>query len=287
MKPIKIIRTILIILLVIILALVIVFTLYGDRAIKTGIEKGASTALKVPVTLDKISLSVLAGKVQLKNLIIKNPPDYQHEDLLELGEAFVDVRVKSLLSDTVNIETLKLDSVALVIEQKGLTNNLQQILDSLPAPEPKEPKPEEEAPGKNLLITQMDITNVNVKVKLLPIPGKADTVSLKLAPITMTDLGKDGKLDVAALTAKILAALAAGIAQQGADILPTELIGPIQTTLKEQGEQIIETGKELIDTTTDVGKDLVEDSKDVIESGKDVGKEATDLLKDIFKKKDE
>ena len=283
----KILRAILIIILVIILALVIVFTLYGDSAIKTGIEKGASAALKVPVTLDKISLSVLAGKVHLKNLIVKNPPEYEHEDLLELGEAFVDVRIKSLLSDTVNIETLKLDNVALVVEQKGLTNNLQQVLDSLPAAEPEEPKPEEEAPGKNLLISQMDITNVNVKVKLLPIPGKADTVSLKLAPITMTDLGKDGKFDVAALTAKILAALAAGIAQQGADILPTELIGPIQTTLKEQGQQILETGKELIDTTTDIGKDIVEDSKDILKTGKDVGEEATGLLEGIFKNKDE
>ena len=50
------------------------------------------------------------------------------------------------------------------MEQKGLTNNLKEILDRIPAaPEPKTGE-------KKLQIDRLEIINTNVKVKLLPIP---------------------------------------------------------------------------------------------------------------------
>jgi hypothetical protein len=269
----KILVLILVVHLVVIAGVVILASVFGDRALKLGIETAATKALNVGVSVEEVSLSILGGSVELENLVINNPPGYQHEHLLELGSAKVDVDIRSLMSDTVNIKSIMFDEVSLVIEQKDLirTNNLQEILKSLGSGrEDKKPtEAEDKAPGKQLHIDKLEVSNITVKVKLLPLPGRADTITLKLDPIKMTDLGKGSKLDTAKLTGKVLAAIAAGVAKQGADILPEDVIGPIKSVFGESGKVLIETGKGLL------------------EGGKDVGKDVTDALKGLFKRKDD
>lgn len=280
-KPVKIISTILIILLCIIIIAVIAIGVFGDKAVKVAVETGASSVLKDGVTLEKASLGILAGKLTLKDLIVKNPPDYNHPNLITMGTTHVDVDIKSLLGDTVNIETMKLDSIDLFIEQKGLTNNLQEILDSLPKAKPDDKEPAEEKPagkGKDLLIKELEISNVSVNVKFLPLPGRADTVKFDLEPIVMKDLGSKDKLSIAELTAKVLGALAVGVAKQGADHLPTEMLGPLQETLAEQGRMMLDAGKEVLDKTLDV-------SDKVLDTGKDITEGVGDALQGLFKDK--
>jgi len=103
-----------------------------------------------------------------------------------------------------------------------------------------------------------------LKIKLLPVavPGKADTLTLKLTPIHMTDIGKDKKVDTGELIAQILKAIAAGIAEQGKDILPTEMIGPLTDSLKETGKQIMETGQDAISRERISGKAWETPSRD-------------------------
>jgi len=147
------------ILLVVVIVVVVLFiavgvavSVFGEGALKTGIEKAATKTLNVAVSIDKLSLSLMAGKLELQNLIIDNPKGYQHTTLLELGAAAVDVEVKSLLGDTVNIEAIKFDNVNLVIEQKMLTNNLKEVLNSIPSAD----KTQKESTGKELHIDQLE-----------------------------------------------------------------------------------------------------------------------------------
>ena len=164
------------------------------------------------------------------------------------------------MSNTIKIQLVKLDDTKLTIEQKGLTNNLNEILDKLPKEE-KQAAPKTEKPGKNLTVTKLEITNTNVKVKLLPIPGKSDTVSLKLDPIVMENLGTDKKLSVASLVAKVMGALAMGVAKQGAGLLPNDMIKGINSTIDSTIGKTTELGKGAINTTTEAGKNVVEGVK--------------------------
>jgi hypothetical protein len=69
-----------------------------------------------------------------------------------------------------------------------------------------------------------------------------------------------------------LKAIAGGIAEQGKDILPIDMLNSIGHQFSEQGQQLIESGK-------DIGTGLIED----------VGKSATEALKGLnpFQKKEE
>ena len=165
------------------------------------------------------------------------------------------------MQDTVHIKEIKLDGMDLVIEQKGFSNNLQEIIKALP----NEKEQQGQVPaGKKLVVDDLEITNVRVKVKLLPVPGKADTVTLNLTPIKMTNLGGDNKLDTAKLSAKIMVAITQGIVQQGAGLLPGDMLKTMNSTLGE---------------VTNIGKAAVEEGKKAIESGTGILKGATDLLK--------
>jgi hypothetical protein len=268
------------ILIVVVVAAALVHFL-GDRALKVGIETAATKVLGVGVTVGDISLSLLKGTLDLNNLMVSNPAGYEHPNLLELGNGHVDVGVMSLLGDTVNIEDIRLDGITVVIEQKGLSNNLNVVLASLPAGGAKEAKPKEKAAegaeGKKLQIANLEVTNVKVKVKLLPIPGRSDTIELSLAPIKMTNLGSGEKMDTAKLTEKVLSAIAKGVAQEGAGVLPKELVGPLKSTLTEKGAVFVETGKKVLGESTELGKDVLDKSKGI-------GEGAVDALKGIFKK---
>jgi hypothetical protein len=269
MKAKKIVNFVVVPIAIILLVLIVVFSLFGSGLIKTAVEKAASSTLGVPVTVKSMSLSILQGKVGIKGLVVKNPPGYANDNLLELGEGDVKLDIGSLMSDTVKIQLIKLDGTKLTIEQKGLTNNLKEILDRLPKAEAA-PKPEEK--GKNLHIDKLEITNTDVMVKLLPIPGKNDTVSMKIDPIIMENLGTDQKLRIGTLVAKILGAMATGVAKQGIGLLPDDMVKGIGSTLgktAEMGKTAVKEGQKALEKTTGAGKDVVQGLKGLLGGKKD------------------
>jgi len=270
-KVLKALRFVLLAILILVIAALVLIDIFGERAVKIGIEAAATKTLNVGVSIDEVELSIMGGKLGIENLSINNPTGYQYEKLLELKDGEIQVEVRSLLSDVVEIREIKLDGVKLVLEQKGLSNNLQEIIKTISAR--SKAKDEPKKVGKKLHIDNLEITNVVVKVKLLPVPGKIDTIPLKLSPIKMTDLGSDNKLDTAALTGKILLALADAVAKQGIGVLPKEILDPMKKTLE---------------TTLDIGKAATKEGGKLIEAGKDVGKGVVEGLKGLLKpKKDE
>jgi hypothetical protein len=268
MKAKKIILNFVVIPLVILLiVLLLAFILVGNTLIKRGIEAAGTKTLGVPVTVKDIDLSILKGRVKIEGLVVKNPQGYANETLLELGEGVVNLDIGSLFGDTIKIELIKLDGTKLTLEQKGLTSNLKEILDKLPKEEKPQEKPATKEKGKNLNITKLEITNTTVKVKLIPIPGKADTIPMNIDTITMTDLGTEKKINMGILVAKVLGAIATGIAKQGVGILPDDMVNGIGLALGttvEIGKAATKEGQKVLEKTTDVGKSVVEGFKGLL-----------------------
>jgi hypothetical protein len=267
-KPFKKILSILgIVIVALIVLVVILFTTFGNKAIKVGIETGGTMAMKTPVSVQSVNLSLLGGTFEMAGLNVKNPSGYQHPDFMNLGKAFVELNIKSLMSDTIEIKKVQLDNIQLTLEQKTLTqSNLQEILNNLPKSEgtTETPDTQTKTSGKKVIIKELVINGVEVKAKLLPIPGKADTVTIKLDPIVMNDLG-DKPIDAAELTGKILKAIANGIAKQGKDLLPLDMVNSIGSTLSETGKQVLETGQKALEGATEQGKGILEGVKGIFQ----------------------
>jgi hypothetical protein len=146
--------------------------------------------------------------------------------LFEIDRMEIEADLPSFLGKTVHIKKIYLDAAGLTVEQKGLSNNLQEVLDHVANSKPKSTEPKQPSQGKEVLVDDLDITNTKVQVKLLPIPGRAEDLSINLSPIQIHQPvlrqahhhGRTGRADLA---------IADGLAKQGGDMLPREIIGPL------------------------------------------------------------
>ncbi|MDD5065162.1 MAG: AsmA family protein [Phycisphaerae bacterium] len=230
----------------------IAIDIFADHALKMGIEVAATKALNVGVSVGDVDLQIFAGKLSISNLSVNNPPGYRYDKLLELKSAKIEVDVRALLGERVDIKEIKLDGVNIFLEQRGVSgNNLQDVMKAVSDRRKAEGKSGKD--GKKIHVNNIEITDVIVKAKLLPVPGKVDTITFNLDPIVMTDLGRDNDLDTAELSRKILAAIVAGVADKGTGVLPNEMIAAMKSTLGTT----IQLGK----TATKEGTKLLKESK--------------------------
>ena len=258
-KRFRSINSLLVIFLLVVVGGALGINFFADSAVRMAIDKAGTKALKVPVDVEKARLSIFAGALGLQDLTVGNPPGYSQTTLLDLSQGAIEINAKSLLSDEVLIRDIRLDGMKVFVEQKGLDNNLHEVIGAL--------ERDRQPSGRKLVVDHLEITNITVLVKLLPIPGQADTVTFKLGTIEMTDLGRHERMDVAMLATKVLLAVAMGIAKQGGDVLPKEMISGLSNVL---------------DKAIDIGRIIFGNGKN---SAEQIGRGITEGLKDIVKPK--
>jgi hypothetical protein len=230
-KLIKRIRFIIVLLVVLVIAGAAAVALLADKAVQTAVETAGTKTLNVGVKVGKADARILQGSVDLQEISVANPPGYQGPALLKLQRVDVAADTRSLLSREVLIKDMKLDGMDVFVEQKGLANNLYEVIK--PLREPRKPT------GKSLIIDNLEITNITVHASLTGIPGQPQSADFTLDKITMTELGRNERMDTAVLISKILLAVAAGVAERGGDILPKETIGEMTGIL----DKAIDIGK--------------------------------------------
>jgi hypothetical protein len=155
----------------------------------------------------------------MQNITVANPAGFEGPALLTLRRVDITADTRSLLSDEVHIRAMRLANMEVFVEQKALRNNLYDVV--RPLREPQRPT------GKSLVIDTLEIANITVHASLSGIPGQPPTAQFTLGNITMTDIGRDEKVDAAVLISKVILAVASGIAEQGGDILPKDTVGEI------------------------------------------------------------
>ena len=261
MKTIRLILSMLVGLVILAIVVGIGVAIFADRAVKMAVESAGTKTLNVGVEVGKADASILSGSVGFQDIRVANPPDYKGASLLELGRVDVTADAASLLRDQVLIRDMKLENMEVFLEQKGLENNLYEVIE--PLRNPREPI------GKTLLIDTLEITGIVVHVELPAIPGEPQSVDLTVAPIRMTEVGRNEKMDIAVLITKILLAVSAGVAEQAGDILPAETIGEMTSILDKAidiGRIIFGPGKTNSDgsQTDSLGKSVTEGLKDLM-----------------------
>lgn len=240
-KLVRTIRTTVVALVVLAVVGVAGAALLANAAVKAAVEKAGVKTLNVPVQIETAKVSPLGGSVTLRKATVSNPEGYQGPALLTLKSIDVAADIGTLLGDKVLVRDMRLEGMEIFIEHSGLKNNLYEVVE--PLRRPREPT------GKALFIDTLRIGEVVVHVALPSLPGQsqAQTIDLKVAPITMTDLGRNERMDTPLLITKVVLAVAAGIADQRSDILPKETIDEI-------------TG--ILDKAVDIGRIIFGGKKD-------------------------
>ncbi|HBG27308.1 MAG: hypothetical protein A2Y10_12755 [Planctomycetes bacterium GWF2_41_51] len=257
---------IIIAIIVIVFLMVVIGLISIDGILRSAIQSSIQKQLGVGGTVSKVSLKMLSGTVEITNLKINNPKGYQFENVLEAKSIFVKTSIGNLLSNPVEIQQIKINGILMAIEQKGLSTNINEILKGMPKTEEEPAEPN--TPGKKVHITSLDINDISVMLKLIPIPGKTDAMTLTIDSLQLSDLGGDNT-NLAQVIGKIFTEIANAAIREGRDIIPSDLIAPIQDAVNQRLGNISEEGKKVFEDTE-----------------KGIQEKATETLKGIFKKQD-
>ena len=198
-----------------------------DAIAKAAIERGSTYALGVQTTLGSADIGIFSGEFRMKDLDVANPEGFTSDSFFTLGEGFVAVSLGSLRQDTVELPTLALDGVQMNLEKKGSSSNFGVITDNLKRFESGDTgQPGDPAePGKNFVIREIVITDINVTVDLLPIGGTLKRIEVPIEEVRLTDVGNDG-LTTAEMTALVIKAIMAAVVANAGD-LPADLVNDL------------------------------------------------------------
>lgn len=258
-------------LLVVALLAVLAFLDSGARA---AVEKGATYALAVPTEAESLHLRPFSGGVTLSGLRVSNPAGFSESPLLSLGDASVDVAMKSLLSDQVEIQSLKISDVALRLEGRGTKTNYGVILDSLARFESKGDTPPsteggESGSAKRFLVREITIENVRVDSDFRLGGAAGDlasaAASVTLPPIRLTNVGGEQGVTMPQLASKLLRALLEAAADGKVPGLSAELTQDLRRSLGALEQQGRELGRELERAAKELGKGLETGAKGALE----------------------
>ena len=198
--------------LIVLVVLAVVVILLIDPIAKNALEKGAPLVLGTNVSVERIHIEPLNGRVEITNLIVDNPGEsYSSEYAIKLGDIIADIDLNTVTKDKIRIEEMFLKDVDVVYETNVINSNLQEILDNVKKldtaekSEKKEDKTDKESKEKTLQVDLIELSSVGVTVQA---KGAAAGLPIKVTIDPMTNLGTDEEgITPVGLTLRILGAI--------------------------------------------------------------------------------
>ena len=132
--------------------------------------------------IERVNLNPYTGKLFISGVKLANPEGYSEKEAFALGSLSADVEVSTLLSDTIHVREITIDSpfASYVFDAEGV-NNFARIMEAVN--KKLGPKKEEKEKGETkVVIDKVTVRNVRAAV------GNG---MFELESLTLTDFGKD------------------------------------------------------------------------------------------------
>lgn len=277
----------LIVLLVIVAVAVGGLFFYIDSIAKKAVEQGGEIALGVPTNLDDIHISLWGGEVSLNGLRISNPPGFNADTFMGLGQGDVAVSLGSLLDDTVRVPRIRLSQIRLNLEQSGKKNNVEPILARAKSMGGQgggsKAAPAASGDGeKKFIVEYFSLEDVQIAANL-DLLGQTSKVNLVLPKIELRNLGSaEQGLPMAELVQKVVQAVLSAARSSSADLSPAlaKLLSGELSGLEGIQTEVVGQAKAQVEKAV---KDIQEKLPTEIpgEAGKAIEEETGKLLKGV------
>jgi len=208
-KKCKVAKIVGIIVIVLIVALIVGVVCEGI-IVKHSIQEIGGMVTKCDINIDDVDLSILRGKLTIKNMVVGNPEGFKTDSAFKLGKVHVDLVPSSLFKDRIIINDVQVigPEITYEVAPVKLTSNIgaiQKNVESfLPASDGKEEKKEEKPskPGKKIQINHVIVSDGKINVSATFAGGQA--LPIPLPNIEMNDIGKEKEVNGLEASAAVL-----------------------------------------------------------------------------------
>jgi len=285
-KLLKFLVGLVVVLVVLVLAAILTLPLTIGPIVKTAASVGGPKALGVPVSVGDVKLSPLAGSLIVSQVKVGNPQGYSAKDAFAVDKVEIDLKLASLMSDTIVVKKIQIDAPAISFESKNGKSNFDAMLSNAKksSEEEKTKKTGEKKAGKKVVIDEFSLNNAKVSFASGLTLGKA--VTIPVPSVTLHDIGKSsgGTSFVDALT-EVMNGIVGGLSQAvtGAAGQANDLL---KGALKGSGD-VSKSAKEALKGvaggTSDAASDAVNAAENAAKSAGDAAKDVGKNLKKLFK----
>lgn len=172
------------------------------------VHKYGSQITGTEVNLGGFRLALLNGEAELKNLTVGNPQNYSQPHIMSVGNVAVKVNLKSLLDDTVIVESVRIQQPQVTYELLSVTQNnvsalLENIKKNTASAASKADKADKkdlaaakenknQSAGKKVIVKKIEVVGGSVNLAA-SLAGQSASASVPLPDIEMKDVGKAKK----------------------------------------------------------------------------------------------
>ncbi len=218
-------RTIIAAVVLVVIALVAVFFSL-NAIIKKGVEAAGPPMTKTDVRLGSADLSPFSGSGKLSGLFVGNPTEYTNTGFaIQLGSVAIAVKIGSVFSDTVEVESIDIEQPEICLEGSLNGNNLSKILDNLNAASASQeqqknsPPPPGEKKAKKFIVKDLVLNGARVRVDVNALNKSLDT-TVSIPNIHLQNIGNgQGGVSAAELCRQLLNPVVAAAVKSAGDEL--------------------------------------------------------------------
>ncbi len=278
--------------LLIMLALLVIFR---DTIIKNTVTGVGSWLTGVDIAMENFETSLTRGELKINNLKIANPAGYDKSHMFELSSFYVNIDLPSLFTDKIIVEEIDVNGMNLVAEFKRngkfnaveITENIQN---KIPAPAEADAKTvDKEA------VAEEDNDNSGDTPSSAPEPAQKTVAIHRIDVSNSSATVYDDRVGIPVSVPLVYSSIDLQLSASG-EALVTQLhnlalqLQYACSGVANAGELVVDTGKQLLDTTGDAGKKIINTTGDagkiLLDSTTDAGRQITESgkkLLDAFK----
>lgn len=234
------------------LVALLVAILMIDRIVKTVVEEGGSSALGTAVTLSSADVKPMAGRLELDEFAISNPPRFRAEPFLRLGRVEARWNQGSLFSDRIEIDEIAIDGVTVNLEYSDGRTNFGTILDHVTEPGSSQPS-SSGGKSRSLLVRHVIVRGISASVHA---PGLAESsAGVQVKDIELHDFRTDGSSSevVGALTRTLVDAVLSSTLEAGSASFPAEILGNLKAKVESRVQDLKSQAEEVLDSVKSAG----------------------------------
>jgi hypothetical protein len=259
---------------IVVLLLLLVVVVLGvalwqvDGLVRSGVERGVGYATQTDTQLAEADLGLLSSSLSLGGLTIGQPEGFAGEPFLTLDDVDVAIDVKSLTTDTVQVQRLTLDGLTIRLMREDGQWNHDAILEALERFS-GESAADDEAPGKDVNIQQIDITNVTAIAVLELVSGEPREIELTLDRVPVDSVQTGSKTSMASVAAGVIQAVIIDVLPQiiaeSGGLIGDEAISLVNQRLPESMQGVFD--ERIQNVVGDLGGEAGEAVNRVLEGG--------------------
>ena len=175
-------------LIVLVLLLLVTSPLWVGSLTATVANKLTPDYTGTKFNLDGAAVNIFSGNHAIKDLRLCNPEGFSATDAVSVASVTVGLSTLSLLSDTVHITDITVDSPYVSFLDENSTNNFAMIAANVDEKVgPKEKK--EKEPGKKLALDKLRVANVKVRIAVKDM----EPLDLTIQDVSMDGFFQDDK----------------------------------------------------------------------------------------------